>query len=185
MRIGTSEKCDFSRITELCVIQSQSSLSRTRVGRFFDNAMTLPCNDTHAVSVIVGPTRAHWAQNERTRAARAARGAALRGRPSHVAAAAVQRRARPDCRHDCFASCSSQADANTPCMAALAWFLGPGVGPQLDPHCCPRRMPTGAPPAPHPGHISWHVVARAWPCGTHGHAHAHVKRPGARLRRAT
>ena len=85
MRIGTSEKCDFSRITELCVIQSQSSLSRTRVGRFFDNAMTLPCNDTHAVSVIVGPTRAHWAQNERTRAARAARGAALRGRPSHVA----------------------------------------------------------------------------------------------------
>ena len=167
------------------VIQSQSSLSRTRVGRFFDNAMTLPCNDTHAVSVIVGPTRAHWAQNERTRAARAARGAALRGRPSHVAAAAVQRRARPDCRHNCFASCSSQADANTPCMAALAWFLGPGVGPQLDPHCCLRRMPTGAPPAPHPGHISWHVVARAWPCGTHGHAHAHVKRPGARLRRAT
>ena len=31
----------------------------------------------HAVSVIVGPTRAHWAQNDGTRAARAARG----GRP--------------------------------------------------------------------------------------------------------
>ena len=112
-------------------------------------------------------------------------GAALRGRPSHVAAAAVQRRARPDCRHDCFACCSSQAGTNTPCMAALAWFLGPRVGPQLPPLCCPRRMPTGAVPVPHPGHIPWRVVARAWPCGTHGHAHAHVKRPGARQRRAT
>ena len=53
----------------------------------------MPCTGMHAVSVIVGPTRAHWAQNDGTRAARAARGAALRGRPSHVAAAAVRRRA--------------------------------------------------------------------------------------------
>ena len=104
-------------------------------------------------------------------------GAALRGRPSHVAAAAVQRRARPDCRHDCFACCSSQAGTNTPCMAALAWFLGPRVGPQLPPLCCPRRMPTGAVTVPHPGHIPRPVVARAWPCGTHGHAHAPREAP--------
>ena len=59
----------------------------------------MPCTGMHAVSVIVGPTRAHWAQNDGTRAARAARGAALRGRPSHVAAAAVRRRAFQMCVH--------------------------------------------------------------------------------------
>ena len=95
----------------------------------------------HAVSVIVGPTRAHWAQNDGTRAARAARGAALRGRPSHVAAAAVRRRA--------FQMCVHAATFN----AGHASAMTGGLHGTVDPRSCqnvdaPIQAGTGEPHGP-------------------------------------
>ena len=78
-------------------------------------------------------------------------GAALRGRPSHVAAAAVERGQPPDCRE----GCCTCAYATTPCMAGRAPQRGPRGALPCRPVLGHRRSDSCAGPQCHASPPSW------------------------------
>ena len=133
-----------------------TATSTSHVWRLLSKRYLVPCKDTHAVSATVGPRGAHLSQNERTRAARAARGggpagpAQSRGRSCRATQGPTRLQAQLF-RELLFASRREHALHGRLGVVSRA-RSGPPIGPTLLPQTHADGRPASAP--------SWsHIVA--------------------------